>query len=70
LKQFCRGFPIRAATVRAMPLVIHLINWQNVNCVTDVRCATALLPSLNTHGQTWYVTVRDENATPPIALRH
>ncbi len=38
--------------------------------VTDVRCAPALLPSLNAHGQIWYVTVRDANTTQATPLRH
>jgi len=38
--------------------------------VTDVRCASAVLPSLNAHGQLWYLIARDADATQTIALRH
>jgi len=38
--------------------------------ITDVRCASALLPPLNAHGQTWYVTAREANAVQTIPLCH
>lgn len=38
--------------------------------VTDVRCASAVLSSLNAQGQLRYLTARDADATQTIALRH